>query len=112
MIPLSCFRGKISYYISFSYVKDKDSFSYYHNGMETNVIGYSIGLEDSSFFIPKEIQRMVRLGKYLDEGEGRSFTGKITDVNVWSRGLSSSELKRWTACQWKDQDPTPDIGRC
>ena len=83
--------------------------------METNVIGYSIGLEDSSFFIPKEIQQTVRLGKYLDEGHGEgrkgSFTGKITDVNVWSWGLSSNELKRWTACQWKDQDPTPDIGR-
>ena len=55
--------------------------------MGTNVIGYSIGLEDSSFFIPKEIQQTVRLGKYLDEGHGE---GRKDTVVLRARPLSNA----------------------
>ena len=79
--------------------------------MKTNIMGHGIGIEDSSFFNSQEIQRTVRLGKYLDGTDDVSFNGKITDVNIWSRGLSAEQSKRWTDCQWAEQDPGPDIGR-
>ena len=74
-------------------------------------MGHGIGIEDSSFFNSQEIQRTVRLGKYLDGTDDVSFNGKITDVNIWSQGLSAEQSKRWTDCQWAEQDPGPDIGR-
>ncbi len=66
-------------------------------------------LKDNSFFDVNEVRKAVRLGKYRD-GSSTSFSGQITDVNIWSYALTSHELEKWTSCQIQNWARSPDIG--
>ena len=68
-------------------------------------------LKDNSFFDVNEVKKAVRLGKYRD-GSSASFSGQITDVNIWSYALTSHELEKWTRCQIENWARSPDIGQC
>ena len=63
-----------------------------------------------SFFVVNEVRKTVRLGKYRD-GSSASFSGQITDVNIWSYALTSYELEKWTSCQVKSWARSADIGQ-
>ena len=54
------------------------------------------------------IRQNLRLGNYL-ENESPSFSGKITDVNIWSQGLSRDEIISWSNCKWEEVKTKPDL---
>ena len=93
-----------------SYDKDSESFSYYYNGHVTIVNDSNLQLKDQSFFDVNEVRKAIRLGKYRD-GSSASFSGQITDVNIWSYALTSYELEKWTSCQVKSWARSADIGQ-
>ena len=74
--------------------------------MLTNVDGNKVDDMEEEYFNINQILERLRLGKYMEPGH--SFSGKVTDVNVWSRALSSNELLIWTTCEGK---LSPDIGK-
>ena len=92
----------------FSYNKFNGTFSFYIDGKES-VKNSGINIEDTDFFDQTKIIQNLRIGNYL-ENESPSFSGKITDVNVWSQGLSGKEIIKWSNCKWEEIKTKPDIG--
>ena len=85
----------------------------FYNGGVTNVENNLVeGLEDQHFHTGKIVQQL-RLGQYLlsDFEYAYSFSGKITDFNLWSQALASDHLQDWMNCDTKDLYPEPDLGR-
>ena len=66
-------------------------------------------MEEDYFDVSKILQEL-RLGRYI-ETEGSdfaySFSGRITDFNIWSRPLSSRDSLDWTRCK---RNVKPDLG--
>ena len=90
-----------------SYTKFNGTFSYYIDG-EESIKSNGIIIEDPDFFDQNIIRQNLRLGNYLED-EIQSFGGKITDVNIWSTGLSRDEIITWSDCKWDELKTNPDI---
>ena len=96
-----------------SYDKDSESFSYYYNGQVTIVNDSNLLLDDNAFFDVNEVRKAVRVGKFSEGARSSaSFSGQITDVNIWSYALTSHELEKWTRCHIENWARSPDIGQC
>ena len=67
-------------------------------------------LEDRSFFDVNEVRKEIRLGKYKESSKP-SFSGQITDVNIWSYALTSHELEQWTSCKVNNWARSADVGQ-
>ena len=65
---------------------------------------------EEAYFDASKILDELRLGRYI-ETEGSdfaySFSGRITDFNIWSRPLSSRDSLDWTRCK---RNVKPDLG--
>ena len=94
---------------SSSYNKLNGTFSFYIDGKES-IKNSGINIEDTDFFDQTKIIQNLRIGNYLED-EGPSFSGKITDVNVWSQGLGGNEIIKWSNCKWVEVIAKPDIGK-
>ena len=76
----------------------------YYNGVVTNVDGNLVDDMEEDYFNINQILEQLRLGQYVETGY--SFSGKVTDVNLWSRSLSPREVLDWARCERK---LSPDI---
>ena len=75
--------------------------------MENNLVD---DMEEDYFSIDNILQGL-RLGKYREQLSTElaySFSGKITDFNVWSRALGHQDMIAWTNCQAANLNP--DLG--
>ena len=70
----------------------------------TNVDGNLVDDMEEDYFNINQILEQLRLGQYVETGY--SFSGKVTDVNLWSRSLSPREVLDWARCERK---LSPDI---
>ena len=85
--------------------------SLYYNGEVTNVENNLVDDMEEDYFSIDNILQGLRLGKYREQLSTElaySFSGKITDFNVWSRALGHQDMIAWTKCQAANLNP--DLG--
>ena len=91
-----------------SYDKENDSFSFIHNGQQTNIDNKKNTIINASEHLnSKKMVDNLRLGKYSANAEP-SMSGQITDVNAWCRSFTTNEMIKWSNCD--SFLPDPDLG--
>ena len=91
-----------------SYDKENYSFSFIHNGQQTNVDNKKNAIINASEHLnSRKMVENLRLGKYSANSEP-SMSGQITDVNAWCRSFTTNEMIKWNDCDPFLSDP--DLG--
>ena len=94
------------------YKRKTKTISMFYNGAVTNIENSLVEGLESEHFNTRKIVEKLRLGQYIlsDRVYAYSFSGRITDFNVWSQPLDSEYLKNWMNCEKRNLYPAPDLG--